>query len=230
MKKLSILVSVAVAGLLMYSCGFFNYMANSIATQPEFQVKGDGSAEGIYNGQTFRAIKTGTCDYAWSSSDPSQLIVKTSGNDAYVTGRLKNAAQSAYPKLTARNAQIDSIAPVTHEVPVFAWTLKVYDAAGSLVKDPKALVRNNTYIIKMVKIGGSSSSPSYTPVAKLIGGLKISAGDETINLPFTLSNSSYTTISSTSTTYTIQTPAKAASCTVRATLGDFTESLAIATK
>ena len=226
MKKLTILVSIAVAGVLLYSCGFLNYVANSISTNPEFQVKGDGSNEGIYNGQTFRAIKTATCEYAWTSSDPSQLIVKTSGSDAYLTGKLKDPTKSAYPKLTARNAQVDTIAPVTHEVPVYAWGIQIYDAADKLVSNPKQLVRGNTYIAKMVKISGSSD----TPVANLIGGLKLSAGDETINLPFTFSNSSFSSLSTTSTTCTFQTPAKATSCTVKATLGDYTATLAIATK
>ena len=226
MKKLTILVSIAVAGVLLYSCGFLNYAANSISTNPEFQVKGDGSNEGIYNGQTFRAIKTATCEYAWTSSDPSQLIVKTSGSDAYLTGKLKDPTKSAYPKLTARNAQVDTIAPVTHEVPVYAWGIQIYDAADKLVSNPKQLVRGNTYIAKMVKISGSS----YTPVANLIGGLKLSAGDETINLPFSFTNSSFSSLSTTSTTCTFQTPSKATSCTVKATLGDYTATLAIATK
>ena len=234
MKKLTLIAALAVAALSLNSCGFFSHVANSIANDPEFQVKGDGSNEGIYNGQTFRVIKTGTCSYAFESADPSQLQLSTSGSDAYVTGKLKNEKTSATIKLTAKNAQVDSIAPVVHDVPVYAWELQLYDVAGSRVSDPKALVRGNTYVVKMVRRGGTTSNPSYTPVSTLKGGLSLSAAlsgnDETVYLNFSLSNSSYQKISSTSTTYTIQTPAKAATCTVSATLGSYTSKLAIGTK
>lgn len=234
MKKLTIFATLAVAAFSLSSCGFFSHMANSIANNPEFQVMGDGSNEGIYNGQTFRVVKTGSCSYAFESADPAQLKLTTSGSDAYVTGKLKNSSSSATIKLTARNAQVDSIAPVVHEVPVYAWELQVYDVAGSRVSDPKALVRGNTYVIKMVRRGGSSSNPSFTPVPSLRRGLKLSAAlagdDETIYLEFAHTNSSYQKLSSTSTTYTLTTPKSSSSCTVSAKLGDYTSKLAIATK
>ena len=234
MKKLTILAALALAALSLNSCGFFSHIANSIANDPEFQVKGDGSNEGVYNGQTFRVVKTGTCSYSWSSADPSQLVLKTDGSDAYVTGKLKNASTSATIKLTAKNAQVDSIAPVVHEIPVYAWELQAYDVTGNRISDPKALTRGNTYVIKMVRRGGSSSSPSFTPVAELRSGLNLSAmmsgDDQILNLAFSLSNSSFTKLSSTSTTYTLQTPAKSATCTVSATLGSYTSKLTIGTK
>ena len=234
MKKLTILAALAVAALSLNSCGFFSHLANSIANDPEFQVMGDGSNDGIYNGQTFRVVKTGTCSYAFESADPSQLKLSTNGSDAYVTGKLKNSGTSAYIKLTAKNAQVDSIAPVVHEVPVYAWELQAYDVTGNRISDPKALTRGNTYVIKMVRRGGTTSNPSFTPVAGLRSGLTLSAAlsgnDETIYLNFSHSNSAYQKISSTSTTYTIQTPAKSATCTVSATLGDYTSKLAIGTK
>ena len=235
MKKLTLFAAFAVAALSLNSCGFFSSLASSIANNPEFQVMGDGSNEGIYNGQTFRVVKTGTCSYSWASADPSQLVLKTDGSDAYVTGKLKNSSTSAYVKLTARNAQVDSIAPVVREIPVYAWELQAYDVTGNRISDPKALTRGNTYVIKMVRRGGTSSSPSYTPVADLRSGVNLSAAlsgndDGTLYLGFSHSNSSYQKLSSTSTTYTLQTPKASSSCTVSAKLGDYTAKLVIGTK
>ena len=230
MKKLLSLATLALVAVSLTSCGFLNYVGTALATNPEFQVKGDGSNEGIYNGQTYRVTKTATCNYAWESADPSILVLKTSGNDAYVTGKLTNAEKSYTSKLTARNADDATITPVSHEVIINAWTLKVYDAAGNLVSNATQLARSNTYVIKMVKIGGSAANPSYTPVPKLLGGIKLSAGEENIALSYSLSSSAYSKVSSTDLTLTIKTPAKAASCTVTAKLGDVSQKLSIATK
>ena len=157
MKKLLHLASLALVAASLASCGFLNYLGTAIATNPEFQIHGDGSNDGIYNGQTYRVTKTATCNYAWESADPTILVLKTSGSDAYVTGKLP-ADKTYTSKLTARNADDATITPVSHEVVIYAWTLKVYDAAGNLVSNATQLARNNTYVVKMVKVSGSTSN------------------------------------------------------------------------
>lgn len=218
MKKRLIFAALAVAALSLSGCAA---LLSSIATNPSFSVLGDGSSEGIYDGQTFRITKTGTCNYTWATSDPIQLALKEDGSNAYVTGALKDPAKTYYGKITAYNKDDSTITPVEHDVPVYAWELKLYDAAGNQVTNHTGLQRGNTYVIKMVR--GS------TPVNKLLKGMRISSTEETESLDFTNSNSAWKVVSQTGVTCTITVPSSLSSTVITAKLGNVKHSLSLKT-
>ena len=223
MKKL---LSFATAAVAVFSLSGCAALLNSISTTPSFSVFGDGSSDGIYDGQTFRITKTGTCTYAWASSDPKQLVLTQEGTSAYVTGKLTNPDATYYGKITATNANDATVAPVEKEVPVYAWVLKIYDAAGNEVKSPNALAKNNTYVIKMARKTGTSS---FTPVTKLLKGMRISSTEETESLAFSGLASSWKTVSTTPVTMTITTPNSFSACVVSAKLGNVSHSISLRT-
>ncbi len=230
MKKLFTFAALAAAVLSLHSCGFFSSVANSLATTPSFSCNGDGSDDCVYDGQSFTVMKIGSCNYSWSVSDPKQLLLSVSGNDATVTGNLTDHAHGATVKLTARNADDSTIEPVEKSIYIYPWELKIYDAAGNLVSDPSKLARSNTYVVKMVRVGGSSSSPSYTPVSKLYKVMKISTTESLHSLNFTVSSSAYTKVAQTDLTYTFKTPVKPMSCTFTAKLGSLSKKITVACK
>ena len=230
MRKLFIIAALSLAAASLNSCGFLSSMATSIATTPSFTCNGDGSDDCIYDGQSFQLAKLGTCNYSWSVSDPKQLLLSVSGNDATVTGNLTNHAVSASSKITARNADDATIEPVEKTIYIRAWEIKVYDAAGNLVSDPTKLTRSNNYILKMVRIGGTSGNPVYTPVTKLYKNMKISQTESLHSLAFTVSNSTFSKVGQSDLTYTFSTPSKAASCTFTAKLGSVSKKISVSTK
>ena len=229
MKKFLVIPAVVLTALALSGCAA---LLASIATTPSFVV----SDNTVYNGQTVRIAKTGTCNYKWETSDPTHLPLVEKDGTAYITGRLDknkygNYESSRRATVKAYNADDSSIAPEEHEINIYSWNLAVYDNTDKRIEDPLALARNTEYTVKMVRIGGASGSPTYVPLTKLYRSMKVGA-EEYESLVFTLSSSAFTKVGQTELAYTFKTPNKAVSSpvTINAKLNDVTMSLKMAVK
>lgn len=229
MKKFLVIPAVALTALALSGCAS---LLASIATTPSFVVPDND----VYNGQTVRITKTGTCNYKWETSDATHLPLVEKDGTAYITGHLDknqygNYESSRVAVVKASNKDDDTVKPEEHEVSIYSWHLAVYDAADKRIEDPLKLARNTEYTVKMVRIGGASGNPTYIPVTKLYRSLRI-GGEELESLTFTLSSTALTKVGQTELAYTFKTPNKAVTSpvTINAKLGDVTMSLRMAVK
>ena len=229
MKKFLVIPAVALTALALSGCAA---LLASIATTPSFVVPDNN----VYNGQTVRLAKSGTCNYKWETSDPTHLPLVEMDGSAYITGHLDKNKYGQYESqrvatVKAYNADDDTIKPEEREVYIYSWNLAVYDNTDKRVEDPLNLARNTEYTVKMVRIGGSVSSPVYTPITRLYRSMKVGS-EEYESLAFTLSSSALTKVGQTELAYTFKTPNKAVSSpvTINAKLNDVTMSLKLAVK
>ena len=228
MRKLVSFLAVAITAVMVSGCAS---LLASIATNPSFVVP-DGT---VYNGQTVRITKSGTCSYAWATSDPTHLPLVEKDGTAYITGHLDKDKYGRYESsrvatVTASNSGDATVKPIEQQVNIYSWQLAIYDSADKRIEDPLRLARNTQYTAKMVRVGGTSSSPNYVVIPKLYRSMTI-GGEELISLNFSMGSSSFAKVGQSELTYTFKTPSSASSTvTLNATLGDVTMGIKIATK
>ena len=228
MKKL---ISIALlAGTVFAACGCAEFLASILnsAASPTFMVPGDNT---VYNGQTVRLTKMGSCTYDWSVDKPDYLKLEIKDDNAWVTGVLpldennKEYVQK-YVKVTAKDANNAEAKPVTEEVYVRPWYVTVFDAEGNAVKE-KELQKGTTYTAKMTIRTGTYPFV-YKPVAQVYSTYTLKE-QTTQALAFKVP-SGFTEVESSEVSVTFKTPAKAASGNITAKLGKITYTLPIASK
>jgi len=218
MRKLFAATAVLLAAIMTSGCAA---LLNSIATNPTFVVPGNI----VYNGQTVRLSKSGTCNYKWECDNPANLILTEKDGQAYVTGQLEKdkygTVSTRVATIKAYNADDETVKPVEVQVDIRRWALMIYDAAGNMV-DQLSLAKNTEYTAKMVLMGGASGSRTYHPVEKVYSSMKIGA-EEFMSMTFSVNVKSVVKVSQTELTYTFKTPAKATPFEITAKLGAASE-------
>ena len=175
MKKSLILCAAAL--VMTTSC---EEILNVITTNPTFSV-----TETVYDGQTQQLQKLGTCKYAWSTDSPDKVTFedKEEGSKVITYATFKfpgTSAKCQKVSITAKNAEDETIDPVTNSTTIRPWTVHFFKKNGNNWEDINGT--NNvtvnaagTYRAQMVALQDDNS---WTPVSVINYKFTISGGTE----------------------------------------------------
>ena len=188
MKKSIILCAAAAALVMTTAC---EEILNVITTNPTFSV-----TETVYDGQTQQLQKLGTCKYAWST-DHDNLVKFEDVEDGskvitYATFKFPGtSAKCQKVSITARNAEDETIDPVTNSTTIRPWTLHFFKKNGDNWEDINGtnnatVSAGGKYRVQMVALQDDNS---WTPVNVINYKFTISGGTVNGKLEWTTPSS-----------------------------------------
>ena len=218
MKKIHILCAAAAALVLTTSC---EEILNVIATTPTFSVTDE-----VYDGQTQQLQKLGTCKYAWSTDSPSIVTFKDEEEGSkvitYATFKLTAASKPVKVSITAKNAEDESVDPVTNSTTVRIWTVHFFKNNGGDKWEELPGYNNptvneaGTYRAQMVAMQDDNS---WERVSVINYKFSLTGGAENGNLKWSTAGSNDVALGDTYANFTVSTKG---TYTFQATLGDDT--------
>ena len=200
MKKIHILCAAAAALVMTTSC---EEILNVITTNPTFSV-----TDTVYDGQTQQLQKLGTCKYAWSTDSPTMVTFedKEEGSKVITYATFKfpgTSAKCQKVSITAKNAEDDSIDPVTNSTTVRIWAFYFYKKNGDNWEkldgyNNATVSANGTYRAQMVALQDDNS---WKEVSVINYKFSLSGGTENGKLDWTINPTTGVTIDTKGETY-----------------------------
>ncbi|MBQ4284926.1 MAG: hypothetical protein II720_00535 [Bacteroidales bacterium] len=144
MKRIITIIAAVAAIMSLSSC---EALLETITSDPMFQVRN------LYDGQEFRIIRTGTCNYEWYGYNKDYVSLEIKGKEAWMTVTLPALTDHAIKtEISAKNLDKPEVTPQTNEFEIRPWKLVVFEADGDSWKEanPEALKVGKKYSLSMV--------------------------------------------------------------------------------
>lgn len=215
MKRLKLIFTLTLAALSLSGCEAF---LDTILTEPIFS-----AGEVWYDGQTYQIVKLSTCEYIFED-DSEFVTIEKNEKDKFIakvnlSDEAFNAGEQIDVKITAKNAEDDSVEPYEQTVKVMPWALAIYDKDNKIVDKMK--LDNGDYTIKMI-VG------LRVPIPAVLYGGGLNSKDNYQSLNWVLNScTSFLTVGESSESTVVVTPTAVGSGVVKAILGTRTVELPV---